>query len=384
MLKKLLIAGLAALMLTPAGILLAVAVLATPAANASCTTAGETVTVVDVPDSLTAVARDGTTLTLNKQQLTHAATIITVAAGIDGVNSAGTTIALMAALTESTLRQLANTGAYPESADYPNDGDGSDHDSLGLFQMRPQAGWGTVADLMEPAYQTAAFFGGPSGPNHPSPRGLLDIPDWQDLDPGQAAQAVEVSAYPDRYQNYEPVAASILTTLTGGTTTAGGCATQTAGFDADTGIAPPARSTDGTWPAESCTTPDPTQPGRAGACVTGRTAMIVAQINAMGAGQSGMFCWDPHEWNPTSDHARGRACDIVFGTLGYYAAGADKTNGDRLAAWMADNADTWAINYVIWQGRIWAGGTWQPYTSSTYDVSTPTGGHYDHVHLSVE
>ena len=32
---------------------------------------------------------------------------------------------------------------------------------------------------------------------------------------GEAAQAVEVSAYPDRYNNYEPVALTILSTLTG-------------------------------------------------------------------------------------------------------------------------------------------------------------------------
>ncbi len=94
----------------------------------------------------------------------------------------------MAALTESTLRMLTNTGAYPESANYPNDGNGGDHDSLGLFQMRPQSGWGTVAELMDSNYQARAFFGGPDGPNYPSPRGLLDIPGWQQMDPGEAAQ----------------------------------------------------------------------------------------------------------------------------------------------------------------------------------------------------
>jgi murein DD-endopeptidase MepM/ murein hydrolase activator NlpD len=36
------------------------------------------------------------------------------------------------------------------------------------------------------------------------------------MDPGEAAQAVEVSAYPDRYRNYAPVADSILTALTTG------------------------------------------------------------------------------------------------------------------------------------------------------------------------
>src|SRR3712207_8671669 len=51
--------------------------------------------------------------------------------------------------------------------------------SLGLFQMRPSTGWGTIAELMDAEYQASAFFGGPTGPNHGSPRGLLDIPNWQ-------------------------------------------------------------------------------------------------------------------------------------------------------------------------------------------------------------
>ena len=70
---------------------------------------------------------------------------------------------------------------------------------------------------MEPKFQAAAFFGGPSGPNYPSPRGLLDIPSWQSMGLGEAAQAVEVSAFPDRYNNYAPVAEQILATLTTGT-----------------------------------------------------------------------------------------------------------------------------------------------------------------------
>src|SRR5690606_24441399 len=182
---------------------------------------GSNVTVGDVPDELTVTTANGETFTLNRTQLTHAATIIETGSQIDGITRDGLVIALMAALTESTLRMLANTSAYPESADYPNDGDGSDHDSLGLFQMRPQSRWGTVAELMDPVYQAEAFFGGPTGPNHPSPRGLLDIPGWEQMDKGEAAQAVEVSAYPDRYRNYQPVAETILTTLTGTSGTGG-------------------------------------------------------------------------------------------------------------------------------------------------------------------
>lgn len=210
--KKLVMAAAALAAMLPMS-LLGVGLLMSPAAFAACLSSTSLV-VGPIPDSLTSTTRSGATVTLDRQQLTHAATIITVGAQTQGVGRAGVLVALMAALTESRLRMLANPSAVPESTDYPNDGAGSDHDSLGLFQMRPSAGWGTVAELMDADYQARAFYGGASGPNYPSPRGLLDIPGWQTLDPGEAAQAVEVSAYPDRYQNYQPVAEAILTALT--------------------------------------------------------------------------------------------------------------------------------------------------------------------------
>lgn len=213
MFRKLAIATLVLLLFAPATALLGIGALMNPAA-AHCATHDTPVHLGPVPDSLTVTTANGERFTLNHRQLTHAATIIATGNGLDDVGRPGIKIALMAALTESTLRMLANTDAYPESGNYPNDGNGSDHDSLGLFQMRPQTGWGTVADLMDPTYQARAFFGGPTGPNHPSPRGLLDIPGWQEMDPGEAAQAVEVSAYPDRYRNYAPAADTILTALT--------------------------------------------------------------------------------------------------------------------------------------------------------------------------
>jgi len=191
--------------------LVGVAALTNPAAN-SC--GSGSLIVGSIPESLTTRTRDGRSITLNRTQLTHAATLMTVGARYADVGRPGVRIALMAALAESTLRMLANTSAYPESATYPNDGFGSDHDSLGLFQMRPASGWGTVAELMRPDYQAQAFFGGPSGPNAGSPRGLLDIAGWQALNPGAVAQTVEVSAYPDRYENYQPVAEAILAALT--------------------------------------------------------------------------------------------------------------------------------------------------------------------------
>lgn len=229
MLKKLVVVALAALFLAPSVVVITLGALLTTAATACTTDGGDVGPVGNVPDSLTATTADGDRITLDKTQLTHAAQIITVGNATSGVGRTGIQIALMAALTESSLRMLANTSVYPESGSYPNDGNGSDHDSLGLFQMR--SSWGTVAQLMNPTYQAKAFFGGPNGPNHGSPRGLLDIPGWQQMSLGEAAQSVEVSAFPDRYQNYQPVAAAILTTLTGAQTTDQAASVQTSATD---------------------------------------------------------------------------------------------------------------------------------------------------------
>uniref|UniRef100_UPI0037C5BB6E M23 family metallopeptidase n=1 Tax=Nesterenkonia ebinurensis TaxID=2608252 RepID=UPI0037C5BB6E len=223
--KALIVLVAAVFMLGPSVVLLGVGVLLNPGARADASVCipGETdLTVQEIPDSLTATTDNDETITLTRPQLKHAATIITTGDQTEGINEQGVLVALMAALTESDLRMLSNTSAYPESAEHPNDGDGSDHDSLGLFQMRPATGWGTVAELMDPDYQTRAFYGGPEGPNHPDPPGLLDIDGWEDMDPGEAAQAVERSAYPERYQNYQPVAETILTTLTRPTGTGSG------------------------------------------------------------------------------------------------------------------------------------------------------------------
>jgi LysM repeat protein len=111
-----------------------------------------------------------------------------------GVPDRGIVVALAAAMQESGLRNL----------DY------GDRDSVGLFQQRPSTGWGTDAQLTDPAYATELFFGGPSNPNRPRTRGLLDIPGWQSMTVAQAAQAVQISAYPDAYAKWESSAWSWL------------------------------------------------------------------------------------------------------------------------------------------------------------------------------
>lgn len=104
-----------------------------------------------------------------------------------GVSDYGIVIALAAAMQESSLINI----------DY------GDRDSVGLFQQRTSQGWGTIAQIMDPRYSARAFFGGPTGPNAGKIRGLLDIKNWSTMSLAKAAQAVQVSAFPDAYQKWE-------------------------------------------------------------------------------------------------------------------------------------------------------------------------------------
>jgi len=146
-----------------------------------------------------ALTSGGGTVPIEAGQTAYVRTIIGVGKA-RAVAQKGWIVALSVALQESGLRNLSNL-TYPESLSMTKDGSGSDHDSLGLFQQRPQSGWGTVAQLMNPTYEATAFFGGPDVP--PVNPGLLDIPGWQSLPVTVAAQQVQVSAYPDAYAKWE-------------------------------------------------------------------------------------------------------------------------------------------------------------------------------------
>ena len=104
-----------------------------------------------------------------------------------GVSDYGIVIALAAAMQESSLVNI----------DY------GDRDSVGLFQQRTSQGWGTTSQIMDPEYSARAFFGGPTGPNAGKIRGLLDVKNWSTMSLAKAAQAVQISAFPDAYQKWE-------------------------------------------------------------------------------------------------------------------------------------------------------------------------------------
>lgn len=115
----------------------------------------------------------------------------------EGVPAQGIVVALAAAAQESGLRNVRY----------------GDRDSLGLFQQRPSTGWGTPAQVLDPTRATLAFYGGAANPNKGHTRGLLDIPGWPAMTVTQAAQAVQISAFPDAYAKWEPSARAWLAQL---------------------------------------------------------------------------------------------------------------------------------------------------------------------------
>lgn len=167
----------------------------------------------------------------------------------------------------------------------------------------------------------------------------------------------------------------------GGVVTVGGVTTP---------ALPPAPAAFG-GPVTRCEQTDPTGSG----CLTATTRYgLDALVEAFGALRQGPTlrstgCWDPHAWNPASDHATGKACDLFTGTPGKFAEGAALESGWRVANWYRVNAGALRVKYLIWQGRYWdpsardAGGWGTRYTGGgVYNVKNATGGHYDHVHVS--
>jgi LysM repeat protein len=147
---------------------------------------GQTITVPAAAPAPAPAVASGTSLELDAEQSENARTIIRIGREL-GVPERGIAIALGTAMQESWLRNL----------------DWGDRDSQGLFQQRPSTGWGTVDEVRDAERATRAFFGGPADPNGTRTRGLLDIPGWESMSYADAAQAVQISAYPDRYARWE-------------------------------------------------------------------------------------------------------------------------------------------------------------------------------------
>lgn len=127
---------------------------------------------------------------LSSEQIETARTIIGVGKGAD-LSEKAQKIAVMTALQESSLQNL----------------DGGDRDSVGAFQQRPSMNWGSAEQVEDPVFASKSFYG--VNPDSPNP-GLTQIGNWENIDPGQAAQGVQSSAFPDEYAKWEPLAAQLV------------------------------------------------------------------------------------------------------------------------------------------------------------------------------
>jgi murein DD-endopeptidase MepM/ murein hydrolase activator NlpD len=127
---------------------------------------------------------------LDSQQWRVAGEVIRVGKSL-GVEARGWVVALAAGMQESGLRPVSY----------------GDRDSLGVFQQR--TAWGSVAQRIDPTSAARMFFTG----GHGGQRGLLDVPGWQQMPVTRAAQAVQVSAYPDAYAKWEPLAVALVRKL---------------------------------------------------------------------------------------------------------------------------------------------------------------------------
>jgi hypothetical protein len=107
-------------------------------------------------------------------QAADAATVAGVAAG-EHLPSRALTVAYATAFQESKLENLTY----------------GDRDSVGIFQQRPSQGWGTTAQLEDPAYAARAFFGA-----------LVQVPNYATIPVYEAAQDVQKSADGSAYDQY--------------------------------------------------------------------------------------------------------------------------------------------------------------------------------------
>lgn len=128
---------------------------------------------------------------LGPEELANARTVIGVGKGA-GIPEQGQVIALMTAMQESKFVNYLTP---------------VDHDSLGIFQQRPSTGWGTPEQITDVPTSSKSFYGVADFGTNP---GLIQIAGWETMPPGDVCQAVQGSAYPDRYAQWEQFARDLL------------------------------------------------------------------------------------------------------------------------------------------------------------------------------
>ncbi|WP_426561365.1 M23 family metallopeptidase [Angustibacter sp. McL0619] len=147
------------------------------------------------------VTADGTALPSLDGEQSSIVRVIYAAAITAGVGPQGAVVGVATAKQESDLRNL----------EY------GDRDSLGVFQQR--AAWAPAGDRNDPVKAARMFFtGGLAGQP-----GLTDVHGWRAMPVWQAAQAVQVSAFPTAYAKWTALAVSAVTAVSGSSINVADC-----------------------------------------------------------------------------------------------------------------------------------------------------------------
>lgn len=147
------------------------------------------------PDGFSTYKRGGTIPPPPPPQLSRAdryALLIIAEGRRRGITPRGIQIALATALVESNITVYANA-KVPASMNIPHDAVGSDGYSVGIFQQQVRDTgngwwWGDAATCMDPTSSAGLFYDR-----------LARLPYNGPNSPGSYAQAVQQSAFPDRY-----------------------------------------------------------------------------------------------------------------------------------------------------------------------------------------
>jgi hypothetical protein len=263
-------------------------------------------------ENCTATGADGTSSTIENNRMANAATIAAVARA-KSLPERATIIALATAEQESKIRNLS----------------GGDRDSVGLFQQRPSQGWGTADQIMDPVYATGRFF-----------HALLNVPSWETIDVGKAAQDVQRSADSsgESYAQWEGMATDLATSLDGKSGTSLTCQYN------DPKVAVETPGTDGLTPRASAL-------GQA----------LVKQFSANGAGAA-----------PQYSHSGDGLTLRIASSNGLF-------DPRVVAAWAVASSKNLNVDKVQYADQVWtrSSGKWQSTSSAgdgTVDVSVIKGG----------
>ena len=282
---------------------------------------------------------------LDAEQVKIAATAIEVGKEFN-IPERGWIVAIASGMQESGLRNLA----------------GGDRDSVGWQQQRPSSGWGTVAQIRDIRLATMAFYGVAT---HTNNRGLTDIDGWQQMSIAEAAQAVQVSAFPSAYAKHEAAASAIVAQLAGlvdgsgaGASAADACPGQPQ--DGSTGNCPVSGLA-----AEKGLTPDALRVLRC----TRQQFPTITDIGGVRA-------------DALPDHPSGRAVDLMIPS---HQTAAGKAFGWQVARWLQANQRQLGVEYLIFDNKIWNIARndegWRTYRADGQGDDSSL--HRNHVHVTV-